>query len=324
MQIEVSVIIAVFNDENNIGNCIESVLNQSHKNFELIIVNDASTDNTLDIVKQYSKIDTRIKYFSNRTNKAQAYSRNIAINNSQGDIIAIIDSDCVARNDWLKNLISGLKNENIVMGNSLSTKENIWAKEIFKQYKKWFSSKNKGNYLDSLDTKNCAIRKIIFEKIGLFDPKASPSEDTELAIRVKKADFKIRYAEDAIITHKDPTRLLSQFYWAKKRAFSHFYITKKHNQDSPKHAKDGLFFFISLILLLIASIAIVFSEFTGFFILILFVILFLFSFNAIIKNIIKTIIRKDYPLAQFILSLIRDLGFKYGHFQRILRIKNRY
>lgn len=315
---KVSVIIAAYNAEEDIGNCIDSVLNQSHGDFELIIVDDASSDNTLDIIKQYSKRDQRIKFFSNKINRRQGYSRNKAIKHAQGEVIAIIDSDCVANKNWLKNLLNGLKKENVVIGKSLSTQENIWAKEVYRQFQHWLTSKKINHYIKNIDTKNCAIKKYIFEKVGLFDPAISPSEDTDLTIRIRRAGFKIKFLDDAVVKHRDPTRLASQFHWAKQRAFSHYLIAKKYHRKIPKHAKEGTMFFISLGLLTISLTALLFNRPLGFIFLSIFTLCFLTSFSTAIKNLVKLIFKKQ-TVTQFILFLVRDLGFKYGHILRILR-----
>lgn len=95
----VSIIMPVYNREDLIGNAINSVLEQSYKNFELIIVNDCSDDNTLDVIKEIN--DSRIKIINNPTNLGVSKSRNIALNESKGKYIMYLDSD----NDWEKDYI---------------------------------------------------------------------------------------------------------------------------------------------------------------------------------------------------------------------------
>ena len=90
--IKISVILPVFNGEEYIGNAIESVLNQSLKDFELIIVNDGSFDNTLNIIKSYN--DSRIKLI-NQSNQGPGASRNNALKIASGEYIMYLDAD-----DW--------------------------------------------------------------------------------------------------------------------------------------------------------------------------------------------------------------------------------
>ena len=87
-------IIPVYNRDKFIGEAIQSVLDQTYKNFELIIIDDASTDNTLNIVRQFD--DSRIKIIRNKENKGVSYSRNKGISSAKGEFIAFMDSDDIS------------------------------------------------------------------------------------------------------------------------------------------------------------------------------------------------------------------------------------
>lgn len=88
----VSIIMPAYNAENFISESIESVIGQTYANWELIIVDDGSTDNTRNVVLRYINRDTRIHYFF-QENARQAKARNTGIKNSKGDIIAFLDAD---------------------------------------------------------------------------------------------------------------------------------------------------------------------------------------------------------------------------------------
>src|ERR1035437_8101512 len=88
----VSVIIPCYNADKYIGEAIESVLNQTHKNFELLVINDGSTDNSETIIKKYQKEDSRIQHYS-QTNQGVATARNLGLKHASGSIVAFIDSD---------------------------------------------------------------------------------------------------------------------------------------------------------------------------------------------------------------------------------------
>ena len=87
-----SIIMPSYNTANYIGESINSVINQTYKNWELIIVDDCSTDNTDEIVKKFLN-DKRIKYFRNNKNSGAAISRNKALREAKGKWIAFLDSD---------------------------------------------------------------------------------------------------------------------------------------------------------------------------------------------------------------------------------------
>ncbi|TAJ43693.1 glycosyltransferase family 2 protein [Methanofollis fontis] len=89
----VSVIIPTYNRGNRITNAIDSVLNQTYRNIELIIVDDGSTDNTEDIVSMYINKDERVKYIKHEYNKGGSSARNTGIKHSYGQYVCFLDSD---------------------------------------------------------------------------------------------------------------------------------------------------------------------------------------------------------------------------------------
>lgn len=89
----VSIITPTFNSERFIAETILSVQAQTYKDWEMIIVDDCSTDRTAEIVASFQEKDSRIKYLYNSTNKGSAFSRNIAIQKAKGKWIAFLDSD---------------------------------------------------------------------------------------------------------------------------------------------------------------------------------------------------------------------------------------
>lgn len=114
----VSVVMPVYNAEKYLSQSINSVLEQSYMNFELIIINDNSTDNSIEIIKKYLEIDKRIRFFSNDKNYGVAYTRNKGVEYSKGNWIAFIDSDDVWKKDKLEkqvNLLNNLKFEPILI-----------------------------------------------------------------------------------------------------------------------------------------------------------------------------------------------------------------
>ncbi len=96
MDINISIIIPVYNCDNYLDTCITSVLMQSYSNFEIICINDNSSDNSANILKRYSQTDQRVKIFSNNENKGPGYCRNKGLNLAKGKYIFFLDAD-----DWI-------------------------------------------------------------------------------------------------------------------------------------------------------------------------------------------------------------------------------
>lgn len=95
--VAISAIMPVFNSEKYVRETIDSILNQSYSNFEFIIVNDGSADNTREIIENYN--DKRIKLFNLEVNKGVGYASNYAVQKSAGKYIARVDSDDVYHQD---------------------------------------------------------------------------------------------------------------------------------------------------------------------------------------------------------------------------------
>lgn len=91
-EIMISVIIPIYNTEKYLSRYIESVLNQSYKNFELLLINDGSKDRSGDICDEYAKKDNRIKVF-HKENGGVSSARNLGLDNAKGDYVCFIDSD---------------------------------------------------------------------------------------------------------------------------------------------------------------------------------------------------------------------------------------
>lgn len=107
----VSVIMPCYNGERFIAEAIESVLGQTYQNWELIIINDGSTDNSEKIIKELLNKDNRIRYIKNNKNKGIPATRNVGIKASKGEYIALLDQDDFWMKEKLKiQMIEILKN----------------------------------------------------------------------------------------------------------------------------------------------------------------------------------------------------------------------
>ena len=95
--IKVSIIVPVYNVEKYVSRCLDSLISQTLKDIEIIVVNDASTDNSGKICDEYAKKDDRIKVLHQKVNKGQSNARNLALEFAQGEYIVFVDSD-----DWVK------------------------------------------------------------------------------------------------------------------------------------------------------------------------------------------------------------------------------
>lgn len=112
---KVSIITPAYNAENNISDCINSVLSQTYENWEMFIVDDASTDNTVSIIKHYQSLDKRIKLINSSKNKGPAMARNLAIAAATGRYIAFLDSDDLWLSHKLSTQLEFMNNQHVVL-----------------------------------------------------------------------------------------------------------------------------------------------------------------------------------------------------------------
>ena len=101
---KVSIIIPVYNDEIYVKRCLDSLVNLTLKDIEIIVVDDGSTDNTPAILKEYSKKDARIKIITQENSK-QGAARNNGIKNSTGEYISFVDSDDWVDEDYFEKIL---------------------------------------------------------------------------------------------------------------------------------------------------------------------------------------------------------------------------
>lgn len=95
--IKFTIIIPVYNEEKFLNQCLDSVLNQTYKNLEIICIDDCSTDNSYEILKEYQNKDSRIVLMQNPQNNGPGETKNFGLNNATGDFVHFLDSD-----DWLE------------------------------------------------------------------------------------------------------------------------------------------------------------------------------------------------------------------------------
>ena len=92
MNLKISIIVPVYNTQDYLETCLDSIVNQTYKNLQILLINDGSTDNSYTICKKYKARDSRIELL-NRVNSGQAVARNLGLDYATGDYIAFVDSD---------------------------------------------------------------------------------------------------------------------------------------------------------------------------------------------------------------------------------------
>ena len=115
----ISIIAIVYNTSKYLSDCLESLINQTYRNIEIIVVNDGSTDNSEQIINKYLKIDNRVKFINRKENKGTMYTRKEGYHNSNGKYVTFIDSDDMLELNAIEKMYNVIKenNANIVKCN---------------------------------------------------------------------------------------------------------------------------------------------------------------------------------------------------------------
>jgi len=186
----VSVIIPTYNRAHLVGRAIQSVLNQTYKDFELIIVDDGSTDNTKEAVKEFQKKDKRIRYIRHKENKGGSATRNTGIRVANGEYIAFLDSDDEWLSEKLERQIGFFEQSTDNIGIVYCGYQYISdrTEKIISEkppYKKVFNEIDLVN-MYKVKTSTILIKKPIVSKIIGFDPLLESFQDWDFSLRVAK------------------------------------------------------------------------------------------------------------------------------------------
>lgn len=218
----ISIIIIFRNEEKHIKNCIKSVLNQTYPNFELILVNDSSTDRSKQIVLQFN--DKRIRYYENKENLGIAKSRNIGLSKAKGKYIFFTDADCITDNDWITQGLRYLKKGFVGVGGKViySSKNHHISDKVVECLKPGYWPTANIGY-DTNTLRNMGGFDINFKNVG---------SDRDIALRVQK-NGKLYFNKKMIVYHAvkkwNPKKLIEHY---KEAAASAVYLTKKHKDTT--------------------------------------------------------------------------------------------
>lgn len=219
MRMRISVVVVTFNRPEEVKKAVDSLLNQSVKPFEIIIVDDASTP------PLRMKVDgtrTKLKRFDKEIGLSSA--RNYGIDVAKGEYIAFIDDDCIASKNWIEEIQKGIRAGGDILGGPLRPRFRAKPPE-------WWNEKHLGYFVGvgNSETRdiwgaNMVFRKEVFRKIGVFNPnvgrqkgKLLAGEDTDLIAKGKRAHALILFMSNAEVFHMvRPERLTLSYIirWA--------------------------------------------------------------------------------------------------------------
>lgn len=223
---KVGLYIPCFNAEETIQSCLEAVFKQAYPIKEVVVVDDGSTDRTIEIVSKYP-----VKIIRHTNNKGLAFARNTAIKNINTEFIASLDADCLPDSDWLKQLMKRFDSPKIAgVGGRLleiysSSVFDLWRAVHMKQY--WGDKETNPPFLFGSNT---IFRKKALINIGFYNENYKNNyEDVDISNRLKKTGYVLLYEPKAIAHHlrnDDICSILNSYwrwnsgYYQKKRYYS--------------------------------------------------------------------------------------------------------
>lgn len=201
----VSVIIPVYNTEKYLKRCLDSVLNQSYTDIEVIVVNDGSTDNSLQILKEYEKNDNRIKLIDQQ-NQGVSSARNVGLDNVQGEFILYVDSDDWLELDAIQRLLATVTDDTDIVFCSSDNAEQIDSvkreKEI--KYEYWDNDRQILEFLKHKRMTGMLWNKLIRRSLTFdifFNEKTCYGEDAEFLWQVLKKSKKMIVTNEILYHH---------------------------------------------------------------------------------------------------------------------------
>lgn len=204
-----SVCITTYNEESNIANLLESLVKQSQKADEIVIIDGGSTDKTYDIIRHFQKKYGYIKCIREKCSRARG--RNLSVELAKNEIVAITDAGCTADPDWLKNLTKPFETGrvDIVAGfyemtgkKSLQKAESVFLGVTPRKFDQ--------NFLPS--TRSMAFTKSAWETVGGFpEGKANSAEDTDFNYKAVKLGLNYSRVKNATVEWGMPETLREFF-----------------------------------------------------------------------------------------------------------------
>ena len=214
----VSIIVLNWNGEGYVAKCIDSLLEQTYPNYEVIVVDNGSTDGSVELLKGYLP---RIRLILNQENLGFAAGNNVAITGAKGEFVVLFNNDAVAHKEWLEQLIVGTLSppqadiasgpiyfyepSNVIWCAGVRIDMLTGVSWLHRLYSRDFQPSDDFDYLAG-----CAllIRKQVFDQMGFLDERFFfYSEDVDFCLRAKRAGFSLRLVPDAIVWHMVPMHL---------------------------------------------------------------------------------------------------------------------
>ena len=187
---KISVLMSVYNDEKRVSKSIESILNQTFQDFEFLILDDCSTDNTYEICNYYAKNNQKIKLMKNHQNLGLTKSLNLLISESNYELIARQDSDDESFKQRLEIQLKIMEKHNLDACTTLATIDELKGTRPFLSH--LFPKKLIIKYKNPFIHGSLLIKKRVLENVGMYDEKFKFAQDYKLMFDLIRLNHKLK------------------------------------------------------------------------------------------------------------------------------------
>lgn len=217
MSKKVSIILPVYNGAKCVSNSIDSVLAQTYENFELVVVNDCSTDNTLEILNEYAKKDSRVKVFTNEENKKLPRTLNAGFARATGEYLTWTSDDNMYRPEAIEQMVQFLdSNPEYGLVYADMTIRNELREEFSEEVR--VAAPVKDLRLRSICGACFMYRKEIADKVGEYNADLFLAEDYDYWIRISEVSLIAPLHKNLYIYRLQPESLTGSLKWERIKA----------------------------------------------------------------------------------------------------------
>jgi len=273
-QVKISIIIPLLDAERTILHTLRALERQTRKDFEVIIVDDGSTDMSAKLLVQFSEQSNLQIKLIHQENSGPAKARNTGAEQAEGEALIFLDSDCIPTENWVEEMTRFLNRDvaGCYCGNKARNSESIAARcveyEMTRRHEKMV-----GKDIDSISTYSASFLKRVFFECGGFDKqyRQASSEDFDLTFNITRKGYKLRFVVSTFVYKYNPASWREYF----RKQFTRGYWTVKlhiKNKDKILHGSSyfgyelqiqfafSLLTFLSIPLAIIHPIALLFGS----------------------------------------------------------------
>ncbi|MFP4185693.1 MAG: glycosyltransferase [Thermoplasmata archaeon] len=307
----VSVVINVYNEEENIEDCLSSLEKQSLSGFELVVVDDGSTDDTMKIVEEF-RDNFEMKTF--RTEHVGIKkARRKGVEESSGDVVVIVDADEILEPDFLENLVEPFDDDEVgAVGGRLRSEGEGWVTDAYGALNEaFYVLRAEGGEADWIQGGCSAYRREALEEVGGL-AREKVSADKDVSWKLRDEGWKVVLEDEAVAYHRDPQTLDSVM----KREFGiglrEYSLISKHKnrfgwKEFSRFFPLSVFLFLGLSLLHVYFLGFILLGVVG-------------SFGMVSYLLVRHTERSNVVQAWVVLNLI-NLSWSLGFLKGLLGLK---